>query len=494
MEQETNSSSLKEKTVKGLFWGAMNSVMMQILNAVFGIVLMLNLTPKDYGMTGVLAIYSAIAGSLQDSGFVSALTNKRDATHRDYNSVFWFNVLCSALIYIILWFCAPFIANYNHEPKLIWLSRYAFLGFFFASFSITPRAILLKELKVKEQTICGVVALLVSGTVGITMALHEMAYWSLATQYIVFVSVVSLLSWYFSGWLPSLNFSFKPIKEMFGFSCKLLITNIFNNINKYAFEGVLGKFYSKNDIGNYTQANKWNLMGSNTITGMVQSVAQPMFVQVGDDKERLQRSFRKMLRFTAFVSFPLMFGLCLVSKEFISLFPTNWLPTIPLLQILCIGGAFLPITTLYSNFVISRGKSDIFMWNTICQSLLIIANVFIVQYLHLELFGLSGIKLMVVFYVNILALWIVIWHYFVWKEIKLSFFVALVDILPFMLIASLTMLATYYATIFIANAYLSLISRIIIAAIIYIGILYVIKANILKECVEYLIKKNKTTI
>jgi lipopolysaccharide exporter len=489
-EQESeNTSSLKERTAKGLLWAALNSGFMQLLNAVFGIVLMAVLEPKDYGMTAVLAIYSTIAAQLQDSGFVSALTNKQNPTHRDYNSVFWFNILTSAAIYIVLWFCAPMIAEYNNDERLIWLSRYAFLGFFLASFSIAPRAILFKQLKVREQTICGSVALLVSGIVGIVMALCGFRYWSIATQPIVFVGLVSVLSWHFARWKPSLNVSFQPIREMFSFSCKLLVTNIFNNVNKYALEAILGRYYQKQEIGYYSQANKWNLMGSSVISEMVQRVAQPMFVQMGDDEERLKRAFRKMLCFTSFITFPLMFGLSMVSGEFMALFPDKWQPAVPFLRMLCIGGAFLPLTALYSNFIISRGKSGTYMWNTISQSVLIIANVFAVQYFKLELFGMSGFRLMIFFYVMILAGWLLVWHYFVWKEIRLSFIRAFMDILPYLATSVVVMVATRHLTSMIEDNILLLVSRIMLAVILYILLMLVVDRKTMKEYISFIAKK-----
>ena len=487
-----NNPSLKEKTAKGLLWGAMNSTLMQVLNGVIGVVLLWFLDPGDYGMIAVLAIYSAIAANLQDSGFISALINKRDATHQDLNAVFWFNILVSALIYVILWFCAPLIAAYNQEPQLVALSRYAFLGFFCASFSITPRTILMKELRVKEQAICNIIALIISGAVAIIMAANKMAFWSIATQSIVYVSIVSIGSWYYSGWRPSFQITFRPIKEMFGFSCKMLITGIFNNINKYAFESTMGSFYPKPSIGSYSQANKWNQMGSQTIIGMVQSVAQPMFVQVGDDLERQQRVFRKMLRFTAFVTFPLMFGLSLVSAEFIEIIaPTKWLTAVPFLRVLCIAGAFLPLAALYYNYIISRGKSDVFMWNTIAQSAIILANLFAVQHFHLNWFGFSGIMLMIINYVIIIIAWMFIWHYFVWCELRLKLTAALFDTLPFFLVALLAIVATWFATSSIINSYLLLAARILMVAVIYLGMLWVLKAEIMRECISYIRKKHE---
>ena len=135
-----SEQTLKDKTAKGFLWGALNNGTVQILNAVFGIVIARVLTQEDYGLVGMLLIFTTIAGALQDSGFVTALVNKKDAAHRDYNSVFWFNIGCSLMLYIILCSASPLIADIYSEPRLTALARYQFIGFFISSFSIVPRA------------------------------------------------------------------------------------------------------------------------------------------------------------------------------------------------------------------------------------------------------------------------------------------------------------------------------------------------------------------
>lgn len=491
-------TDLKSKTAQGFFWGALNNGAMQVLNALFGIVLARKLDQADYGLIGMLTIFTLIANSLQDSGFVTALTNKRDATRDDYNSVFWFNISVSLCLYILLFVCAPLIAAFFNEPILTHLSRYYFISFFIASFSIVPRAILFRQIKQRELAIMAIISLLVSGTVGIVMAYNGMAFWGLATQTITFNLMVSIVSWIFSGWKPSTRFSFAPIKEMFGFSSKMLLTSIFNQVNNNIFSLVLGKIYTKVEVGTYTQANKWNMMGASTITGMVQGVAQPAFVEVGDDLDRLRRVFSKMLRFTCFVSFPVMFGLSLVAPEFIvTLIKEKWLPSAHLMQILCIGGAFLPIATLYFNLIISRGKSDVYMWNVIAQGCAILGSILMVhasgiRNLDFSLFtlhfSLQNLDLMVIAYVAIVILWVGIWHRFLYQEIRYPFLSALKDIFPFLLIATITMLITYFATRWIESLLLLLIARILLAAIIYIGLLWLMGAKILKECIGYLLR------
>lgn len=503
-------TDLKDKTARGFLWGAVNSGAMQVLNAVFGIVLARLLSQEDYGLIGMLTVFTLIANSLQDSGFVTALTNKRDVSQRDYNAVFWFNILVSLMLYVLFFFCAPLIAQFFNEPILTTLSRYYFFGFFIASFSIVPRAILFRQLRQRELAIMGLSSLLVSGTVGIAMAYSGMAYWGLATQTLTFNLMVSLLSWWFSGWRPGIPASkegglaqwkaaFQPIREMFGFSSKMLITNIFNHINNNLFSLVLGRLYTKVEVGTYTQANKWNLMGASTITGMVQGVAQPTFVEVGDDLERLRRAFSKMLRFTSFVTFPVMFGLSLVAPEFIVvLIKEKWLSSAHLMQLLCVGGAFLPIATLYFNLIISRGKSNVYMWNIIVQGCTILCAILMVHALHIGNldfslftlhFFLHPIDVMVLAYVIIVILWTAIWHHFLYREIRYPFLQALRDMLPFLLVAAVTMLVTYFATRWIEHLLLLLVCRILLAAILYLGSLWFLGAKTLREALGYLLHR-----
>ena len=479
------AEQLKDKTAKGLLWGFLNNSTMQVLNAVFGIVLARLLSQDDYGLIGMLTIFTSIAASLQDSGFVSALTNKKDATHRDYNSVFWFNVGMSSCLYALFFLTAPMLALFYHEPLITPLFRYYSLAFLAASFSIVPRAMLFKQLRQKELAIISVISLIISGTVGVTMAFMGMAYWGIATQGIMFTLSVSVLSWAFSGWRPSRQVSFQPIREMLGFSSKMLITNIFNQINQNIFSLVLGRYYTKSEVGHFNQANKWNMMGASTITGMVQGVAQPTFVQVGDDRERLCRAFSKMLRFTCFVAFPAMFGLALIAPEFIVILITEkWLPSARLMQMLCIAGAFMPIATLYFNIIISRGKSDVYMWNVIAQGSVILLTILAINKLG------YGIETMVWAYVAITIMWIAVWNYFVWREIGFSIMQTLRDITPFLVVAALSMVVAYFVTRQIANIYLLLIAKVIVAAALYLGTMWLMGAKIMRECIGYLLKRS----
>ncbi len=478
--------SLKEKTARGLFWGALNSGTMQILNLVFGIILAKQLSPGDYGVVGVLSIFSLIAGNLQSSGFTQGLTNLKNPTANDYNAVFWFNVSVSAVIYVILFFCAPVIAWYFHSPQLTALSRFVFLGFFISAFGIAHNAYMFKNIMAKERTVTGFVALVVSGVCGVVLACNGMAYWSLAWQSVLFVLVQNACRYYFTRdkWRPSLHIDFSPIRGMFSFSVKILVTTIVNTINNNVLTFIIGHKFPMAAVGNFTQANKWNTMAYNTITGTIEQVAQPVLSQISDDNEREIRVFRKLMRFTAFFSFPALFGLSLVSREFILLtIGDKWAECIPMLQVLCVGGAFFAFNTMYQQLVISSGRSDVYMWCNISQIVLQIALVL--------LSSAYGIFTMVVAYTVFSVLWLGVWQWQARRLIGVRFRDVAADIAPFMFAAAAVMCATYFATSFTSECLVLLPLRIVIAAVLYFFVMKVAKVEILDECLRFAKRKRQ---
>lgn len=476
--------SLKEKTAKGLFWGSINSGLQQILNLVFGIVLGRLLCPADYGMIGMLTIFTAIANTLQESGFTSALTNKKNVCHDDYNAVFWFNVLSGIILYAILFCCAPLIARFYNKPELTPLARYVFLQFLFSSTATAHNAYLFKNMMVKQRAKAMLPALVISGLTGITMAYCGMSYWGLATQSLVYVIIVNVSFWYYSHWTPTFHFDFRPLKSMFGFSSKILITNIFTQVNGNILSALLGKFYTVDEVGHYTQSNKWNTLAYYFISGTVNYVAQPVLAQVADDKARLCGVLRKMLRFSVFLSFPALFGLALVSRELIVITITEkWIACVPLMQTLCIWGAFGPVTTLYSNLLISRGKSNLFMWNTIVLSLL--------QITVLLVCNPYGIAWMIRCFVLLNILYILVWQHFIKQETGMTLMMALRDILPFAFIGAFTTFAAWLVTLWISNIYLLFVAKILVGALFYAGVMKVLHVTIFTECVEFLMQRFK---
>ena len=484
--------NLKEKTAKGLLWGALNSSTMQVLNLVFGIFLARMLSPHDYGIVGVLAIFSLIAGNLQSSGFTQGLTNIKQPTENDYNSVFWFNVSVSIVCYVILFFCAPLIAWFFHSDELVPLSRFVFLGFLISSFGITRNAIMFKKIMARERAMTGFISLLISGACGIVLAYNGMAYWSLAWQSVLFVLIQNICRYYYTRkmWKPSLHVDFIPIKKMFPFSVKILITTIINTINNNVLTFIFGNLFPMKTVGNFSQAMKWDTMAYTTISGTIEQVAQPILVEIADDKDRELRVFRKMMRFTAFLVFPCLFGLSLVAEEFILVtISDKWIDSVPLLQILCVGGAFMPFYTMYQHLVISAGRSDIYMWCNIGQIILQIAIILA--------FHSYGIVTMVIAYTAFTIAWLGVWHIFTKRLIGIRFRDMAKDITPFMLASAGVMVVTHYLTSlfsisispYIASPYILLPLRVVIAAILYYGVMKLAGVKIMDECFSYIKRK-----
>lgn len=475
------AESLKQKTAKGLLWGGISNGGQQLLNALFGIFLARLLSPADYGMVGMLTIFSLIAVSLQESGFISALNRKKDARQEDYNAVFWFNVMCSTTVYIVLFFLSPLIAAWFRQPVLVPLARLMFLSFVISSFATTPRAWLFRNLRVKQTAIITMVALVASGVTGVTLAWNGFAYWGIAWQNITYCLFITIGSWMAAEWRPTFHLDFRPLRGMIGFSSKLLATNIFTHINNNLFSLFFGRLYGERMVGYYNQANKWTGMGYNTLTGMVWSVTQPLFARLSyDDPQRMREVFRKMLRFTCFLSFPSLFGLGLIAPEFITIAITDkWLPSAQLMQLLCVGGAFMPVASLYSNFLISQGKSNVFMYNTMAQCL--------VQMLFMVALYPYGVEAMVVAYVVVNILWVFAWHFFVRRTMTLTLVESLRDMFPFMVLSLLAMAAAWGASLLVeGHVALSLLVKVVVATVTYLALMWMFGAAILKECFAYL--------
>ncbi len=477
-------SNLNNRVAKGLFWGGISNVIQQMLSAVFGIFLARMLSESDYGMVGMLMIFILVANSLQECGFTNALTNREKIVDRDYNSVFWFSIFMGLSMYGVLFVCAPLVADFYGEPQLCSLLRYLSLSFVFSSTATAHNAYMFKRLMVKQKSMAQIIALTVSGVIGLLMAFHGMAYWGLATQTVVYTFTYAVMMWYFSPWRPTFDFSIEPIRSMLGFSSKMLFANLFLQFNNNIFSVLLGKLFTKREVGFYAQANKWESMVHGAIASIIIGVAQPALREVSGDVERQRNLFRKMLRFTSLLSFPAMFGLALIAREFLVVTVSDkWLDSVPMLQMLCIWGAFYPITILYANMVISKGKSNVYMYNNIVIG--------IVQLVVLLLVHPWGIDAMIVAFVLVNILWLLVWQYYIYKYIELSLWRALCDMLPFAFIAFVTMSVTYLFTMGITNIYLLLAAKVIVAVLVYLLIIRVAYATVFHDCIAFLLKRKK---
>lgn len=460
-------------------WGGLNSGIQQLVGLAFGIVLGRLLSPSDYGMMAMISIFSLVATALQDSGFRTALTNIEHPKDEDYNSVFWFNIIMASSLYLILFFAAPLIGEYYHTPRVVPLCRYAFLSIVIASFGTAQSAYLFKHLRAKQQAEAGALAVILSSLTGVGMAFAGMAYWSLATQGLVYVGINTLLQWHFSPWRPSIHgITFAPVRRMFRFSCKILATTIMTHVNNNVLNILLGHYFTPRDTGNYNQAYQWNTKCYSLVQSMVAQVAQPVLVSLNGEEGRQKDVFRKMMRFTAFITFPLLFGFGLVAKEFIvTAIGEKWLASAQLIQILCLSGAAMPLSTLFSNMIISKGRSGTFFWCTFTLGLVQIATMVLIWPM--------GIRSMVIAYTILNTSWLLVWLFFVRRLIGYGYWMFFCDVMPFALAAAGVMGVAYIATLPLSNLIALLISRFIIAVVLYYVVMKIARVKILAECERF---------
>lgn len=481
-----DNDSLKQKTARGILWSILGNGMMQGLNLLFGIVLARLLSTSDYGMVGVLTVFTALAGSLQEGGLIAAMANKKEARPEDYNAVFWFSFLVSLALYAVLFCCAPLIAAYYHEPRLTSLARYVFLGFVVSSLSCAPLAYLYRNLQVKQRSLGTALALLFSGSLSIVMAWQGFAYWGMATQNLAYISFTCLYYWSKTPWRPSWRqgIDFRPLRGMLAFGSKLMLTNLLSTLNNNFFPLLLGRLYRMSDVGLFTQAFKWNTMGYATLSGMVNNVAQPVLVKVKEDPARSLRVFRKMLRFAAFVSFPCMLGLALAAPEFIFLtVGAKWMGSVPMLRLLCLGGAFTPLSILYGNLANSEGHSELYMRNTVGLAALQIAAAL--------LLCTFGIEAMLCGYAGLTVAWFFVWHFSAGRLIRLRLADALRDVGSYLLLSLIALGAAALAAYGCSQWHPlpRLLLKVVVAAAVYCLLLWKAQSAIFRESLQMLFQK-----
>lgn len=489
-----SDGGLKERTAKGLLWGGIGNGAMQVLNLLFGVFLSRLLSPADYGVVGALTIFSATAGIFSESGFTLAIVNKKRVGDEDYNTVFWFNIIIGAFFYILLFICAPFIADFYHKPEIAPVARFLFLGFLLGATSTAPAAYYFRNMMVKTRSKIQIAAIMAAGTVGLICACNGMGYWGLAVQTVTYSLLTSLLLWVFCPWRPAVSFSMTSLRELLPFSSRQLLTSLFTHVNNNVFSVLLGRFYGMTQTGYYTQGSKWTTMGYSTIFGMINSVGQPVFRESSAERERLCRVFVKMLRFTAFVSFPAMLGLALVSHELIVIAVTDkWLACVPVMHILCVWGAFMPIATLYTNLFNSLGRPGLYMWNTIALGLL--------QLLCLVASYPFGLMTMLTVYTAINIGWLFVYHYFCSRLTGLRLLRAIGAITPYLLCAVGATAVAWYAARCVSGltdgaagtvaALVSLAVKVLVAGGLYLAVLWAAGSVVLRETLGFLRRKGK---
>lgn len=356
------SESLKHKTLKGTIWSSIERFSVQGIAFVVMIIMARILTPEDYGLVGMLTVFIAISQSLVDSGFSQALIRKQNRSEVDNSTVFYFNIAVGIALYLILFFCAPLIAKFYDEPILVPLTRIISLSIIINSFVVVQRALFIVEIDFKTQAKASVLAAIASGTVGITMAHTGWGVWAIVWYQIVNLLVNVSLLWFFSTWRPRWLYSWNSFRELFTFGSKLALSALLETLYSNIYLLVIGKLFKSSDLGYYTRAQQFASFPSSNLTGIFQRVTYPVFCTIQNDDDRLRGVYRRFLRLSAFVVFPLMIGLAAVAHPLILIFlKEQWIFAATLLSILCFSMMWYPIHAINLNLLVVKGRSDLFL-------------------------------------------------------------------------------------------------------------------------------------
>ena len=356
------SDSLKNKTVKGLSWSFVDNIANSGITFLVGLVLARLLSPQEYGVMAIVAIFIAVSNSIVDSGFSNALIRKREVKSIDYNTVFYFNLLISFALYIIFFLSAPFISNFFHEPILIGVVRVMGLVLIINAFVIIPRTNFVRNVDFKIQTKASLISSLISGTIGIGMAVADYGVWSLVGQQLSRQFFNALLLWLYCRWRPIWEFSKKSFQELFSFGSKLLVSGLIDTIYKNVYYLVIGRFYTSHQLGQYTRAEQFSAIFSSNLTAVVQRVSYPVLSSIQSEDERLKEAYRRVIKTTMLISFACMLGLAAVAKPLIlMLIGEKWLQAVYYLQIICFAGMLYPLHAINLNILQVKGRSDLFL-------------------------------------------------------------------------------------------------------------------------------------
>jgi teichuronic acid exporter len=466
----------KSKIISSLFWKLMERGGTQGIQFIVQIILARLLLPEDYGIIALVVIFTSIAGVFVQSGLNTALIQKKDADQVDFSSVFYLSLLIAFLIYIILFFAAPFIASFYEEPRITSVFRVLSIILFFGAFNSIQNAVIARNLQFKKLFFSSTGAILISGTVGIYMAYTGFGVWALVGQQLTNQLFITLILWFTVKWRPQLLFSLVKVKGLFSFGWKLLMSALIDTVYRDLRSLIIGKMYNPAMLGFYNRGQQFPQLLITNINGSIQSVMLPVLSSQQDNRPRVKDIMRRAIVTSSFIIYPMMVGLAVTAEPLVKILLTDkWLPCVPFLQIFCASYALWPIHTANLQAINALGRSDIFLKLEIIKKMV----------------GLSILGVTVFYGVYAIALGQVIGGiistfinaYPNKKLLNYSYIEQWKDIMPSLLL-SLVMGAVVYSLKWLGlSVFLTLIIQVCAGFILYMGMAWIFKL----ECFSYLV-------
>ena len=482
-----SQESLKNRTIKGTVWSAADALLGQGVTFVVGIVLARLLSPEEYGLIGICLIFNTVLNGVVDSGFSNALIRKKNVTDEDFDTMFITNMTISVVLYVMLFFSAPFVADFFNRNELASLIRVTGLVLFFNALSITQVTILTKRIDFKTKAKASLISAFASGVIGIGMAFIGFGVWALVGQMISKQLIYTLCLWVLNKWWPTLKFSVASFRYMWGFGWKLLVSGLLNNIWQQLYQVVVGKFYSPATLGQYTRSREYANIFSSNLTTIIQRVSYPVLSEIQDDKQRMVEGYRKVIKMTMFITAICMISLGAVAEPLIyCLIGPQWHEAATYLPLICISMSFYPLQAINLNMLQVLGRSDIFLRLEIIKKIIALLPLGIGIFINIYWMLVASIAL------SVISLYLNSWY--TGKALGYSFWKQLKDVSPSYGLAFSVGVSVYFIKYFFESHWFALLSQIIIGGIICIVISELTHYPEYYEIKQYLVikmKKNK---
>lgn len=469
--------NLKEQAARGIFWKFLDQGGTQLIQFISGIYIARLLSPEDYGLVGMMAIFLGVSQVFIDSGFKSTLIHRGDqVTQDDYTVTFYFNVGLSLLLYLSIFFSANAIANFYNEQRLIPIARILGLSLIISAFSIIQNTIFEKRLNFRTLTKVRLLAIFISVGLGIVMAMKGFGVWSLVVMMLSENFLRTTLLWFISRWVPSFSFNLNVFKKLWKQGSKLLMAGMLQQVSNDFFPFVIGKFYSTADVGFYSQGRKLQQRIGDFIVHSIFGVMFPVQSLMKDDIPRLLNSVRTNVKVTTLVAFPAIIGLIVIAEPFILLFLTEkWLPSVYYLQILSVAGLFFVLSGSISSFVLPMGKFNIAVIFSFVNLLLLVVLVFGGIFFHLTLKQLLLGKI-IQDAVNLMG-----YAFYARKLINYKFRAMLKDAFPALLFSAIMGILIFSLGKLFSSTYITLLIQVCLGAIIYFLLNYFFNKKMMDE-------------
>lgn len=478
------ADSLKKQAFVGVGWNAIGRFSTQGVSFILQIILARLLSPSDYGIIAMMAIFLQVASVFVDSGFGKALVQKQNCEEKDYSTVFYYNLAVAIGLYILLFSVAPLVARFYETEILTDVMRVASLVVIINALSIVQRTKLEKNIDFKSQSIVNFTSSLFSGLAGIAMAYYGLGVWALCGQSILNSLLQLILFYFFVRWKPALIFSKESFHEMFSFGSKILAASIISVIYSNLYTIVIGKKFNSKDLGFYSRADNFAIFPSSNIGSIISGVAYPTLSKIQDDDNKLRFAYRKIIRYSSFVIFPLMIGLAAVADPFIrALLGEKWAETIPYLQILCFALMWDHLSSLNLNLLYVKDKTNLVLKLEIIKKTIAVTILFAsIPFGIIVMCWGRVVYDIIAFYINTI---------YTKRLIGLSFWQQVADFLPYFgLSLGMGVLVYLTCTSIPFTAVWSLIIGLIVGAVLYLGGSLLFMSDIREEA-ELIIRKIK---